>query len=257
MLARLFVVLFVEFANQLFEDCAHAVIVETCMAQDFLLFVTIDGGGAEVDVGRDEFLDDGAEDIGFDHRLDLVAELELFEDFLHVRREAVEVRFKVRPQGLLLGAAREVAQQERGGVTERFARLMAEGVPLVDDGGIVEPLLQREHAFFRAFEHGVETAYDGHGQDDVAILAAHIDVAQAVVGDAPDEVDDLMVKNIVHGELPLPLPSPRKKRNGTANSCYTVQYSRNPPYREMAAALIVIFGADERVRTSMPCGTGS
>jgi hypothetical protein len=29
-----------------------------------------------------------------------------------------------------------------------------------------------------------------HGQDDVAVLAAHIQVPQGIVGDAPDEVCD-------------------------------------------------------------------
>ena len=37
-------------------------------------------------------------------------------------------------------------------------------------------------------QHGVEAADDGHGQDDVAVLAAHVDVAQDVVRDAPKTV---------------------------------------------------------------------
>ena len=49
------------------------------------------------------------------------------------------------------------------------------------------------------FQDGVEAADDGHGQDDVAVFAAHVDVAQHVVGDAPDEVADV---ESAHGLLP-------------------------------------------------------
>jgi hypothetical protein len=45
-------------------------------------------------------------------------------------------------------------------------------------------------ACFGRLEHGVEPAQHRHRQDDVAVLAADVEVAQDVVGDAPDEADD-------------------------------------------------------------------
>ena len=45
-------------------------------------------------------------------------------------------------------------------------------------------------ACFGGFQHRVETAQHHHRQDHIAILAAHIEIAQRVVGDAPDEVRD-------------------------------------------------------------------
>ena len=36
-----------------------------------------------------------------------------------------------------------------------------------------------------------EASNDGHGEDDVAVLAAHVDIAQDIVGDAPYEVADV------------------------------------------------------------------
>jgi hypothetical protein len=59
---------------------------------------------AEVDVAVEELLDELAEDVGLDQGGDLVAELELVEDLLHVGREAVEVGFEVGLE--LVGRAR-------------------------------------------------------------------------------------------------------------------------------------------------------
>ena len=52
---------------------------------------------------------------------DLVAELEVVEDVLHVGREAVEVGLEVGLELLLAGAGLEVAQRELRGVVERLA----------------------------------------------------------------------------------------------------------------------------------------
>ena len=68
--ASFFVVFFVELADEFFEDGAHGVV--------------IDAGGAEVDVGIEEFVDEGAEGVGFGEGGELVAEFEVFDDFLDV-----------------------------------------------------------------------------------------------------------------------------------------------------------------------------
>jgi hypothetical protein len=72
----------------------------------------VDGVRAEVDVGRDELLDQAAERVGLGQARDLVTELELLEDLLHVGREAIEVRLEVRLELGLAGPVSEVAQGE-------------------------------------------------------------------------------------------------------------------------------------------------
>ena len=76
---------------------------------------------AEVDVRVEELLDQRAEGVGLGQAWDLVAELEVVEDVLHVRREAVEVGLEVGLELLLAGAGLEVAQGELRGVVERLA----------------------------------------------------------------------------------------------------------------------------------------
>ena len=66
MLARLLVVLLIEPAHQLLEDRAHAVIVESGMADGAV--GVHHGVGAQVDVGRGELLDQRAERVALERR---------------------------------------------------------------------------------------------------------------------------------------------------------------------------------------------
>jgi len=106
-LARFFVVVFVELADQLFEDGAHRVVV--------------DARRREVDVGIEELIDQRADGVGLRQRLQLVAELEVLEDVLHVGREAVEVVLEVGEQLLLAATRLEVAEGELRGVVKGLA----------------------------------------------------------------------------------------------------------------------------------------
>ena len=105
MLAGLLVVLLVERPDQLLEDRAHRVVVEPGVPHGAV--AGVDRLRAEVDGGVDELLDQRAEGICLGEPGDLVAELEVVEDLLHVGREAVEVGLEVGPQLLLAGAGRE------------------------------------------------------------------------------------------------------------------------------------------------------
>ena len=188
-LAGLLVVLLAEAPDQLLEDGAHAVVVEAGHTQ---AAVGVEhGAGAEVDRAVEELCDQKAENVIVHQARDLVAEPELFQDLLHVGREAVEVGFEVGAQLLLLADGAQVAQPEGRCVVEGFARRLAQGLILVGDAGRVQLRLHAEHSLFGRFQDGVEAADDGHGQDDVAVLAAYIVVAQHVIGDAPDETADV------------------------------------------------------------------
>ena len=124
-LAGLFVVVLVEAADEFLEHRAHGVVVEAGQVADRV--------GAEVDVLVEELLDELAERIGLGEAGNLVAELEVVEDVLHVRREAVEVGLEVVLELLLGGAGLQVAQQKGRGVVEGLAGGGAEGVVLIGD----------------------------------------------------------------------------------------------------------------------------
>ncbi len=207
--ARLLVVLLVEAADELLEDRAHRVVVEAGVLHRAV--AVQHGVGAQVDVRREELLDERAERVGFGEPRDLVAELEVVQDVLDVGREAVEVGLEVGLELLLAGAGLEVAQRELRGVVERLARRLPERPVLVDDARLVERGLHGEHGLLGRLEQGVEAPQHRHGQDDVAVLAADIQVAQHVVGDAPDEVDDPAQLGWFHRS-----PLPHTKQPGDA-----------------------------------------
>jgi hypothetical protein len=91
--------------------------------------------------------------------------------------EAVEVVFEIGEELLLAGAGFEVGGDASG----------------------IEELLLCEDGWFGGFEDGVEAAKDAHGKDDVGLIAAFEEVAEDVVGNAPDEGDDFVVGGWVHG----------------------------------------------------------
>jgi hypothetical protein len=107
----------------------------------------------------------------------LVAEFEIFDDFLNVGGEAVEVVFEIREELLLAGARFEVAEGEFGGVVERLLGGLAESGVLLGDAVGVEELLCFEYGWFGGFEDGVEAAEDAHGEDHVGVFATFEEVA--------------------------------------------------------------------------------
>ena len=159
--------------------------------------------GTEVDVRRQELLDQRAEGVSLGEARNLVAELEVVEDVLHVRREAVQIRLEVGLELLLAGAGLEVAQRELGRVVERLSGRLPKGLILVGNLGRVERLLHLEHSLFGRLEDGVEPAQNGHRQDDVPILSTNVQVSKDIVGDAPDEVGDLVQLTLFHHPPPI------------------------------------------------------
>ena len=216
MFAGFLVVFLVELADQFLEDRAHGVVVHAGMLHGAV--GVEDRIGAEIDFGIEELADERAERVGLGERGELVAEFEVLEDVLNVRREAVQVVLEVGEQLLLAAAGFEVAQGELRGVVERLARGGGERGALLGDAGLVEHLLGFEHGLLRRFQHGVHAAQDAHGQDDVGIFAALEEVAQHVVGDAPDEGDDFVVSGLVHDScLLLAAASPPSMNETVAN----------------------------------------
>ena len=195
-LARLLVVLLVEAPDQLLEDRAHAVVVEAGMPDGAV--GVLDRGGAEVDVGRRELLDQRAQGVGLREPLDLIAELEVLEDVLDIGGEAVEIGLEVGLELLSAGPGPQVAQSELRGVVEGLSRRLPQGRVLLDDAGLIEHRLHLEHVPLTVLEHRVEPAQHRHRQDDVAVLAADVEVAEDVVGDPPDVVRDPVQVAVTH-----------------------------------------------------------
>ena len=84
-----------------------------------------------------------------------------------------------------LARARRSLRVKRGGVVERLPRRLAQGRILLDHADAVERSLHVEDRLLAALQHRVETAQHGHRQDHVAVIGAHVEVAQHIVGDSP------------------------------------------------------------------------
>ena len=151
-----------------------------------------------------QLLDQRAEGVGSGQARDLVAELEVVEDVLDVGREAVEISFEVGGELLAAGAGFEIAQGEFRGVVEGLAGGLSQGRVLFNDAGGVESVLHAKDGLLAVFQHCIEAAQHGHRQDDVAVLAAHVEVAQHVVSDAPDVVRNPTQITIARHNLPYP-----------------------------------------------------
>ena len=93
MLSCLLVVFFVESPDQLLEDHAHGVVVQT--GNSDAAVIEQNRLRTEVDGWRNELLNDCAEDVSVDHGPDLIPEFELVQNFLNIRRKTVEVGFEV------------------------------------------------------------------------------------------------------------------------------------------------------------------
>ena len=200
-LAGFFVVLLVEAPHQLFEDRAHAVVVEAGMADRTVGVPHRDR--AEVDVGGGEFLDQRAEGVGPGQARDLIAELKIVEDVLDIGREAVEIGFEVGGQLLAAGAGAQVAQGEPGGVVEGLAGGLSQGRVLFNDAGGIESRLHVKDGLLAVFQHCVEPPQYSHRQYDVAVFAAYVEVAQDVVGDAPDVIGNPAQITVIQHKVPV------------------------------------------------------
>ena len=186
MLSSLLVVLLVETSHQFLEDRAHAMVVEAGMPDGTVgVFHRV---GAQVDVGGRQLLDQGAQGVGPGEPRNLVAELEVLKDILHIGREPLQVGLEIGGELLAAGAGLQIAQGEPGGVVEGLSRCLAEGGVLFDHADLVQRCFHVQHGLLAVFQHRIQPPQDGHGKDDVTVLATNVKVAEDIVGDAPNVV---------------------------------------------------------------------
>ena len=82
-LSGFLVVVLIELQDEVLEERAHRVVIETGKVANSVR--------GEVDVLVEELLDELAENVSFGKTVDLIAELEVRQDVLHVGRESIEV----------------------------------------------------------------------------------------------------------------------------------------------------------------------
>jgi hypothetical protein len=81
-----------------------------------------------------------------------------------------------------------------------MTRSLTQRLVLVCDSRLVEGGFHVEHGLLGRLEDGVQPSQNGHRQDHVEVLAAHVQVAKDIVRDAPDEVGN--PTSVAHRELP-------------------------------------------------------
>jgi hypothetical protein len=59
-------------------------------------------------------------------------------------------------------------------------------------------------AFFRRLQNRVKAAKHRHRQNNVAIFAAHVEIPQHIVGDAPDKIRYPIKITVAHGCVSSP-----------------------------------------------------
>ena len=133
-----------------------------------------------------------------ERRRDLIAELEFLKYVLDIGRESIEVSLEIRLELLLAGPGLEVAQREFRRVVEGLPCLLPERLVLVNDACLVERGLHVEHGLFGRLEQRIDPPQHCHGKDDVAVFAAHVEVAEHIVSDTPDKICDPVQLRLFH-----------------------------------------------------------
>ena len=75
---------------------------------------------------------------------------------------------------------------------------LAERLVLVRNVGVVERGVHVEDGGFARLQQRIEPAQDDHWQDHVAVFSAHIEVAENIVGDVPNEFGDPSELRLIH-----------------------------------------------------------
>ena len=144
--------------------------------------------GAQVDVGRRQLLDQRTQGVGPGEPRNLVAELEVLKDILHIGREPLQVGLEIGGELLAAGASLQVAQGEPGGVVEGLSRCLTQSRILFDHPDPVQRGFHVQHGLLAVFQHRIQPPQDGHRKDDVTVFATNVKVAEDIVSDAPNVV---------------------------------------------------------------------
>ena len=207
---------FVELPDQLLEDRSHGRVIDLV--------------GVEVHVL--EALQHLEEEPRLVELGDGVVEIELFEDFAHVRAEAGDVVPQVRGQVGRIG--QELFEIVAGGVVKGEAGGLAKLGVGVFELLVGELVLGFEDLLLGRGQDAVEPPQDRKRQDHVLILAAFERVADEV-GDTPDEADDFAMVQSISSSAAGTGPSSRGI-SGRPSSCFPRGAIRRSPSSGRTAA---------------------
>ena len=193
-----FVVGLVELANQFFKDSAHGVVIQSRQPDLGFAIIGINRIRAEVDFLRHKFFNDCAQNIGFDHCVNLVSELELLQNLLYIWRKTVQVCGEIGFELLLLGAGRQITQTEGRSVAKRLSCSYTQCLRLIGNPRSIQFGFHVHNLLFRILQNSIQTANHRHRQNHITILATHIHIAQTVISNAPNKAHNLVVNLIIH-----------------------------------------------------------
>ena len=138
---------------------------------------------------------------------DLATELELINDLLDIGAIAIEIILYIGQEYLLVVSC--VVEYPLQGPSTRIVEYISSClrkpilIKLRKLGFIALEGYFFHDGFLSGLQQSIQPAQDNHGEDDIPVLASHIDIPEAVVGDGPDEGDEFVVGGGVHGLLSI------------------------------------------------------
>ncbi|MPN09877.1 hypothetical protein SDC9_157170 [bioreactor metagenome] len=181
MVASLFIGLFVETPDQIFEQVTHFDVRDAIRVQ-------VDGCN---------LLDHLKQAIGFVQLLDFFIEFELLDDFPRPRRKTGDVVVQVGRQ--FIGITQQVLEGKFTGVVETELEAMIDH--RLDGFGVVLAIGLKlavivDHLLLAALQHAIETAKHGQRNHYPAILGRTVGTTQKI-GDVPDHIALLFERFVV------------------------------------------------------------
>lgn len=124
----------------------------------------------------------------------------MLDDVLHIARKPFEIVEKGLVKGFVVGVDKEAFHGVGGKIVERkFGSTIEKTRDLVFGVTVLEEVVVGfAHLFVGGFEQEVETAEHHEGEDDAFVVAFVEDVDEDVVGDVPNEREELGVVRRIH-----------------------------------------------------------
>lgn len=228
-------VFFIELAQELLKERAHGVVVDA-REKDVALGIE-EGIDAEIDGTVGELLEDGAQTLTRDEIFHHLLELEMLNDVLHIARKSIEIVEEGLMKGFVVGVDEKAFHGVGGKIVEGKFGNGAEHIGhfVFFESRFAEFVVDFAHLLVGGLEQEVETAEHHEGEDDAFVVAFVEDVDKDVVGDVPNEGEELGVLRGIHieeseeGVVPL-WAAWRRGKEKKKNSSETVFREERPSH---------------------------
>ena len=125
---------------------------------------------------------------------------ELVNDVLYVLAIAVEILDEVHLKALGIDLGLEFFHRESRGVAEGIAGDLEQDGLLVGDVSRVQLGFALQDGILGGLQQDIQTAKDRHGHDDLLVFTFLKGVDQHIVGDVPDEGEQVVLLGSVHND---------------------------------------------------------